>query len=76
MVPNDWPVIVCVIPATGVIVTPRQGSGGGGGGGGAGVVSDFEQPAKKTVSIIAEQTMFLFILFNCTINLVFKNHMD
>jgi hypothetical protein len=51
-----------------------HGSGGGGGGGGD-VVSDFEQPAKNAVIIIAEQTMFLFMQFNCTLNLVFKNHM-
>jgi len=66
----DWPVIVCVILATGVIVTPRQGSGGGGGGG-VGVVSDFEQPEKNAVSIIAAIIMVYFMVIICTINLVF-----
>lgn len=69
MVPCDWPVIVCVILATGVKVTPRQGSGGGGGGGVV-VVSDFEQPVKKTVRIITKNKFVFFILFICTINLV------
>ena len=42
MVPRVWPVMVCVIPAIGVMVIPKQGSTGTGTGGG--VVSDFEHP--------------------------------
>ena len=45
MVPSDWPVMVCVLLATGVMVTPVQGLVGAGAG--AGVVSLLEHPEHK-----------------------------
>lgn len=47
MVPIDCPVIECIFPATGKIVTPAQGSGAGGG---AGAGSDFLQAATEHAS--------------------------
>ena len=65
IVPKDCPVIVCVLPATGVIVTPAQGLGGGGGA----VVSDFLQLVNKLAAIIIpESNVVDFSIFKCTIN--------
>lgn len=70
MVPNDCPVIVCVLPATGVMVTPWQGVGAGGAV--VGVVSDFEQPEMIKVKNIPEMMIADLMLFICGINLVLK----
>ena len=52
IVPCERPLVVCVIPATGVMLIPKQGLTGTGTG--IGVVSDFEHAANKTAAMIRE----------------------
>ena len=60
MVPSDWPVMVCVLLATGVMVTPVQGLVGAGAG--AGVVSLLEHPEIRPSKNKAGRRWFLCIV--------------
>lgn len=62
IVPNDCPVIVCVLVATAVMVTPEQGSGAGGG-----EVSVFLHAAKNAVNK-KHKMILIFFIRNCSSN--------